>query len=118
MLCEYVCIYVFFIRLRTACLWQAVPRLLAVDECESKSRGAVWYFLNKKNTKQADSACKLAWTDNPDEYAEIIEENFGISTNRGILRSHPAMVEWSSISQNKNNFHGTNPRSLHLFKLV
>ena len=55
-----------FIRLRTACLWQAVPQLLAVDcplkrTCESKSRGAT-----------ADVACKLAWADNPDEYAEII----------------------------------------------
>ena len=68
-----------FIRLRR------IPRLLAVDECESKSRGAT-----------ADVACKLAWADNPDEYAEIIEENFGISTSRGTLRNH-GLCPWGSI---------------------
>ena len=51
-----------FIRLRR------IPRLLAVDESESKSRGAVWHFLKRMNAKQADSASNFGRRINPQRF--------------------------------------------------
>ena len=70
--------------------------------CESKSRGAT-----------ADVALQVVEADNPDEYAEIIEENFGISTSRGTLRNH-GLCPWGSIVKNLPSFTMKHKNSIEL----
>ena len=54
-------------------------------------------FASARCSPQGKAPKELGGADNPDEYAEIIEENFGIATNRGTLRPRPAMAGWGSI---------------------